>query len=72
VTLAGAVNRRKSHKGEPGSKDEIAEMVITQLDIQLEQDEVPGVDASTTGVITEFTTGISAGLLGITGPEARA
>jgi Protein of unknown function (DUF3800) len=45
--VAGAVNRRKNHKGEPGHKDEMADMVITQLDIQLKQDDIPGVDAST-------------------------
>lgn len=45
--IAGAVNRRKNHKGEPGHKDEMADMIISQLDIQLEQNDIPDVDAST-------------------------
>lgn len=45
--IAGAVNRRKNHKGDRGHKDEMADMIITQLDIQLGRDDVPDVDAST-------------------------
>jgi hypothetical protein len=45
--IAGAVNRRKNNKGERNHKDEMADMVITQLDIQLEREDVPDVDAST-------------------------
>jgi hypothetical protein len=45
--IAGAVNRRKNDKGERNHKDDMADMIITQLDIQLERDDVPGVDAST-------------------------
>jgi hypothetical protein len=45
--IAGAVNRRKNHKGEPGHKDEMADMIITQLDIQLKQNDIPDIDAST-------------------------
>jgi hypothetical protein len=45
--IAGAVNRRKNNKGERNHKDDMADMIITQLDIQLERDDVPGVDAST-------------------------
>jgi len=45
--IAGAVNRRKNHKGDRGHKDDMADMVITQLDIQLDRDDVPNVDAST-------------------------
>lgn len=45
--IAGAVNRRRNHKGERGHKDEMADMIISQLDIQLEQNDIPGVDATT-------------------------
>lgn len=44
--IAGAVNRRKNHKGDRGHKDEMADMVISQLDIQLTRDDIPDVDAS--------------------------
>lgn len=44
--VAGAVNRRKNHKGERGFKDDMADMVIEKLNIQLEQDNIPEVDAS--------------------------
>ena len=45
--IAGAVNRRRNHKGDRGHKDEMADMVISQLDIQLERDDIPDVDATT-------------------------
>jgi hypothetical protein len=45
--IAGAVNRRKNNKDARNHKDEMADMIITALDIQLERDDVPGVDAST-------------------------
>jgi Protein of unknown function (DUF3800) len=45
--VAGAVNRRKNNKGDRNHKDEMADMVITQLDIQLEKQSIPDVDAST-------------------------
>lgn len=44
--VAGAVNRRRNHRGERNHKDEMADLVIQQLDIQLEEDEIPGVDAT--------------------------
>jgi hypothetical protein len=44
--IAGAVNRRKNHKGERGYKDDMADMVIDRLDIQLERDDIPGVDVT--------------------------
>lgn len=44
--VAGAVNRRKNHKGERGYKDEMADMIIDRLQIQLEQDDVPNLDAT--------------------------
>jgi hypothetical protein len=45
--IAGAVNRRKNHTGELGYKDEMADLIIEQLDIQLEKDDIPGLDATT-------------------------
>jgi len=45
--IAGAVNRRKNHTGELGYKDEMADLIITQLDIQLEQNDIPNLDATT-------------------------
>jgi hypothetical protein len=35
--IAGAVNRRKNHTGEYGYKDEMADLIIQELDIQLEK-----------------------------------
>jgi len=45
--IAGAVNRRKNHTGELGYKDEMADLIIEQLDIQLEKDDIPDLDATT-------------------------
>lgn len=45
--VAGAVNRRRNHQGERGFKDEMADLIITELDIQLEKNDIPGVDATT-------------------------
>ena len=45
--IAGAVNRRKNHTGDPGYKDEMADLIIKELDIQLEKDAIPNVDATT-------------------------
>jgi hypothetical protein len=45
--VAGAVNRRKNHTGELGYKDEMADLIIEQLDIQLEKDDIPDLDATT-------------------------
>jgi hypothetical protein len=44
--IAGAVNRRLNHKGERGHKDEMADRIIDSLDLQLKQDDIPGVDTS--------------------------
>ena len=44
--IAGAVNRRRNHRGERNHKDEMADLIIQELDIQLEEDEIPGVDAT--------------------------
>jgi hypothetical protein len=44
--VAGAVNRRKNHRGDRGHKDDIADALIERLQIQLEPNEIPGVDAS--------------------------
>jgi hypothetical protein len=33
--------------GEQGYKDEMADLIIEQLDIQLEKDDIPGLDATT-------------------------
>ncbi len=44
--VAGAINRKKNHKGERNFKDNIADMVIETLNIQLAPDEIPGVDAT--------------------------
>jgi uncharacterized protein DUF3800 len=45
--IAGAVNKRKNHTGESGYKDEMAELIIKELDIQLEKDDIPKLDATT-------------------------
>jgi hypothetical protein len=45
--IAGAVNRRKNHQGEYGYKDEMADLIIQELDIQLEKDDIPNLDATT-------------------------
>lgn len=44
--VAGAINRKKNHKGESGHKDDMADMIIERLDIQLELDDIPDVDAT--------------------------
>jgi hypothetical protein len=44
--IAGAVNRRKNHRGERGFKDDYADMIIDMLGIQLEQDAIPEIDAT--------------------------
>ena len=45
--IAGAINRRINHTGDRGFKDEMADMIIDRFQIQLEPDEIPGVDATT-------------------------
>ena len=44
--IAGAVNRRKNHQGDRGFKDDYADMIVEMLNIQLEQDDIPGIDAT--------------------------
>lgn len=44
--IAGAVNRRRNHKGERGHKDDMADMIVDSLDIKLKQDDIPDVDVS--------------------------
>ena len=44
--VAGAVNRRRNHRGERGYKDDIADAILSRLDVQLDEGEVPGVDSS--------------------------
>jgi hypothetical protein len=44
--VAGAINRRKNHRGDRGHKDEMADTIIERLDIQLEPDDIPGLDAT--------------------------
>lgn len=44
--IAGAVNRRRNHKGDRGHKDEMADTIIDSLGIKLEKDDIPDIDAS--------------------------
>jgi hypothetical protein len=44
--IAGAVNRRLNHKGEKNYKDEMADWIIHTLDIALNEEGIPGLDAS--------------------------
>lgn len=44
--IAGAVNRRRNHKGDRGHKDEMADAIIDSLGIKLEKDDIPDIDAS--------------------------
>lgn len=44
--IAGAANRRLNFKGERNYKDEIADRVMDVLELKLEEDEAPGVDAA--------------------------
>lgn len=44
--IAGAVNRRLNHTGEKNYKDEMADWIIHSLDIALNEEGVPGLDAS--------------------------
>jgi hypothetical protein len=45
--VAGAVNRRKNHTGDPGHKDEMSDLIIEKLDIQLQKHDIPNMDATT-------------------------
>ncbi|PRH29732.1 DUF3800 domain-containing protein [Burkholderia multivorans] len=44
--VAGAANRQLNFKGERNYKDEIADRVMDVLELKLEEDEAPGVDAA--------------------------
>jgi hypothetical protein len=44
--IAGAVNRRLNHKGEKNYKDEMADWIVSSLDIALNEEGIPGLDAS--------------------------
>ena len=44
--IAGAVNRRLNPQDERGHKDEMADMVIQRLGLVLEDESVPGLDAT--------------------------
>lgn len=44
--IAGAVNRRLNHTGEKNYKDEMADWIVHSLDIALNEEGVPGLDAS--------------------------
>lgn len=44
--IAGAVNRRLNHKEEKNYKDEMADWIIHSLDITLNKEGIPGLDAS--------------------------
>ncbi|MDD5266282.1 MAG: DUF3800 domain-containing protein [Methylococcales bacterium] len=44
--IAGAVNRSLNHTGEKNYKDEMAELVVTTLDIALNEEGIPGLDVS--------------------------
>lgn len=43
---AGAINRRLNHNGERNYKDEMADLVITMLDLQFEESHIDGLDIS--------------------------
>ena len=43
---AGAINRKLNHKGGRNFKDEMAELVIEMLDLQLSENDIPGLDVS--------------------------
>ncbi len=44
--VAGAVNRRLNHRGDRNVKDEMADMIIDQLGLALEEDDLPDLDAT--------------------------
>ena len=45
--IAGAINRKLNHLGGKNHKDEMADRVIHALDLQLGEEEVDGIDATT-------------------------
>jgi len=45
--IAGAINRKNNDDGEPGFKDEMADMIINRLQLQLAPGTIPDVDATT-------------------------
>ncbi len=44
--IAGAFNRRKNHHGERNFKDDMADLIVSALDIQLELGAIPELDAT--------------------------
>lgn len=44
--VAGAINRKLNYKGERNYKDDMAERIIHDLDLTLNSEEVPGLDAT--------------------------
>ncbi|MGA3209607.1 MAG: DUF3800 domain-containing protein [Syntrophales bacterium] len=45
-TVAGSINRRLNHKGDGNVKDQMADMVIEELGLVLDEGELPGLDAT--------------------------
>lgn len=45
--VAGAINRKLNQRGDRNYKDDMADMVINMLDINLEEQDINGLDAST-------------------------
>jgi hypothetical protein len=44
--IAGAVNRRLNHRGDRNHKDDMADRIIDELGLVLEEEDLPGLDAS--------------------------
>lgn len=44
--IAGAINRKLNHDGERNFKDDMADLVITMLDLDLTEDGIQGLDSS--------------------------
>lgn len=45
-TVAGSINRRLNHKGDGNVKDQMADMVIQELGLALDEGELPELDAT--------------------------
>ncbi|WP_368086245.1 DUF3800 domain-containing protein [Nitrosospira multiformis] len=44
--VAGAVNRRLNHNGDRNSKDQMADLIIEQLELSLDKADLPELDAA--------------------------
>jgi hypothetical protein len=44
--IAGAVNRRLNHRGDRNFKDEMADQIIEELGLKLEEENLPDLDAA--------------------------